>query len=89
MKQLLAHKAASDIGFTTQVERLRTQFKESPQYLSLLEELCQFPLGRFLIENKGIDGYWTDVVVNHPTRGRVKGINSEGEPLTPLEQKSP
>jgi SAM-dependent methyltransferase len=33
--------------------------------LQLLKELNSFPLGQFLLKNKGLDGYWTSFVLFH------------------------
>ena len=32
--------------------------------LALLEQLTQFELGRFLLQNKGLNGYWTDYIIS-------------------------
>jgi ubiquinone/menaquinone biosynthesis C-methylase UbiE len=47
--------------------------------------LAQFPLGRFLMENLGLNGHWTSYVLMHPDRGRISNVNSEGQPFTELE----
>lgn len=54
--------------------------------LELLDELTRFSFGRFLLINKGINGYWTHYMVMHPKTGRVTGINNEGKPFTSLER---
>lgn len=33
---------------------------------ALLQQLSEFDLGRFLLVNRGLNGYWTDVIVNRP-----------------------
>ncbi|MEM7222223.1 MAG: class I SAM-dependent methyltransferase [Pseudomonadota bacterium] len=55
--------------------------------LELIEQLAGFPLGRFLLENRGLNGYWTDRVIEHPDRGRASGRAPDGRPLTPLERQ--
>jgi len=47
--------------------------------LQLLEELQGFELGRFLLVNKGLNGYWTHYVLTHPWHQNEKQ-------LTELEQ---
>ncbi len=37
------------------------------QLINLVDELAEFDLGRFLILNRGIDGYWTEYILNHAT----------------------
>jgi hypothetical protein len=44
--------------------------------LSLLERMSKHSLGQFLILNGGINGFWTDYIVNHE-HGRNKIPNSE------------
>ncbi|WP_108650481.1 class I SAM-dependent methyltransferase [Dongshaea marina] len=87
MGELLSHTFESGAGFDKALAELRGRLDSFPQHRDLLEKLCQFELGRFLVEHRGIDGYWTDVVVNHPERGRVTGVNAQGEPLSLLERQ--
>ncbi|MGD1808428.1 class I SAM-dependent methyltransferase [Dapis sp. BLCC M126] len=54
--------------------------------LELLNELASFPLGQFLLQNRGVNGYWTDYVMEHQYRGRITGIDAEGRILTELEK---
>lgn len=44
--------------------------------MDLLDQLCEFEFGRFLLINKGLNGYWTSYAILH-------GIKKEN--LTPLE----
>ncbi|ASQ47362.1 SAM-dependent methyltransferase [Legionella clemsonensis] len=55
------------------------------QYLDLLHQLQQFDFGRFLIQNQGINGYWTHYITTHPFHGRKTGKNNREEPFSPLE----
>ena len=50
----------------------------SNELLELADELKNFDLGRFLIINRGLDGYWTDYVLNY-SRNNITN-------LTKLEQ---
>ncbi|NEQ35646.1 MAG: hypothetical protein F6K40_04770 [Okeania sp. SIO3I5] len=54
--------------------------------LELLNELVGFPLGQFLLQNRGLNGYWTDYVIEHQYQGKVTGIDREGRSLTELEK---
>jgi len=54
--------------------------------LELVNELAHFPLGKFLLQNRGLNGYWTDYVVEHQYQGRVTGIDAESRSLTKLEK---
>lgn len=53
--------------------------------LEILEQLISFEFGRFLLQNRGVNGYWTDYFLMHPRGGRVDGKNSEGNVFTELE----
>lgn len=54
--------------------------------LNVLNELSTFPLGCFLIQNRGLNGYWTDVLLMHPEERRESGLNIEGQPMGDLEK---
>ncbi len=47
--------------------------------------LTEFELGRFLLSNLGLNGYWTSYVLLHPDKGRHTRLSSDGTPLTDLE----
>jgi ubiquinone/menaquinone biosynthesis C-methylase UbiE len=34
--------------------------------LELVDELCQFPFGRYILERKGANGFWTDYLISPP-----------------------
>jgi SAM-dependent methyltransferase len=53
--------------------------------LDILEQLQAFDFGRFLIQNEGINGYWTHYMLTYPRLGRKTGRNNCGELLTELE----
>lgn len=52
---------------------------------AVIEAFRQFELGRFLLENLGLNGYWTSYILLHPDQGRLSGQSSDGSPLTELE----
>lgn len=39
-----------------------------------------------MIQNGGINGYWTHYILMHPTHGRVTGKNNRGEIFSNLEK---
>ncbi len=55
--------------------------------LALLAELTTFELGRFLLQNRGLNGYWTHYILTHPEQGRKTGLNQNGKPLALLEKQ--
>ncbi|MGD1714766.1 class I SAM-dependent methyltransferase [Dapis sp. BLCC M172] len=52
--------------------------------LELLNELADFPLGQFLLQNRGLNGYWIDYMMEH--QYRVGGINAQDCTLKELEK---
>lgn len=55
------------------------------QQLDIISKLSEFPLGRFILEYRGADGYWTDYMISHPRKGKISGLNSEGKPFNFVE----
>ena len=53
--------------------------------LAILEALSEFDFGRFLIQNRGINGYWTHYMLTHPQQGRKTGLNNRNQPFSELE----
>lgn len=69
----LTHKTPTLIEFSDKTKQLCDQIRtrletqenlkfDLPKTLSLLDELSQCYLGRFLLHNKGLNGYWTSYV---------------------------
>ena len=61
---------------------------ESAARLEIAEQraaLKKFELGRFLLDNLGLNGHWTSYVLMHPDRGRQSKVSSDGTPITELE----
>ena len=56
-----------------------------PEVARLRGALAEFELGRFLLENLGLNGRWTSYVLLHPDRGAHTGLSSDGTPLTELQ----
>lgn len=54
--------------------------------LEILEQLSQFEFGRFLILNRGINGYWTHYMLTHPWIRRETPINHSMKKLASTEQ---
>ncbi|MEX3011695.1 class I SAM-dependent methyltransferase [Hoeflea sp. TYP-13] len=55
------------------------------EQLDILNQLAEFPFGRFLLQNQGWNGFWTDFVMEHPAHGRKSGTAPDGRVLTDLE----
>lgn len=91
--QSLSHGQASD-AFEEDLARVRARIVgrgdladvTAAEQLAILDQLTTGSLGRFMLQNRGWDGLWTDFVVEYPERGRVLGAAPDGRPLTDLER---
>src|SRR3990167_4682185 len=91
-QRLISHRIspeALDITLQKISERIKRQGDQPhfavSQQLELLNQLSQFDFGRYLLQNQGINGYWTHYMLTHPWFGRKTGKNNRGESLTALE----
>jgi len=64
-----------------------SEFFTVERMTDLLDQMTQFELGRFMIQNQGLDGYWSDYIISHPKSRRASGLDKEGKPLHELEKK--
>lgn len=82
-----------EIPLQEAIERIRDKIKmrgdlsyiSVKEQLELVQQLSEFGLGKFLLQHGGLNGFWINYVVNHPTKGRLTGLNSENQPFSPLE----
>ena len=59
---------------------------ETPSDVARLRaELSEFELGRYLLNNLGLNGQWTSYVLLYPERGSQTRLSSDGSPLSDLE----
>lgn len=54
--------------------------------LELIDQLSQFNFGKFLLQNKGLNGYWTHYVLTHPWFGRKTRVNDQDQPFNEVEE---
>ena len=92
-QNLLSHTVSTtniDIATHEITSRIKQQGDKSyatvQTQLEILEQLSQFEFGRFLILNRGINGYWTHYMLTHPWTQRETPIHYSMEKLTSLEQ---
>lgn len=71
--RLISHShTPSEINELLQLKsEIITSQGDKPDYsvqeqLNILNQLAQFPLGRFLLQNRGIDGFWTHYILTYP-----------------------
>jgi len=51
----------------SRIQQTESLFLPKKKTLSLLHQLTEFPLGRFLLQNKGLNGYWTAYIFRNRT----------------------
>ncbi|MCB1111750.1 MAG: class I SAM-dependent methyltransferase [Chlamydiales bacterium] len=56
------------------------------EQLAIVDQLAAFPLGRFLLQNRGLNGFWTDYILMHPHTGRITGLGADGKSFSKLEE---
>lgn len=68
-KNLITHK---ETAFSVDILKYKESLKlkknlclSLQKEISLLEQLAQFELGRFLLVNKGLNGYWISYIIIH------------------------
>ncbi|MCL2933346.1 MAG: hypothetical protein MGG11_14170 [Trichodesmium sp. MAG_R03] len=92
-QRILSHENLNETIETT-IERVKQRIIETgykpyvtvARQLELVDELADFPLGKFILQNRGLNGYWTDYVMKYQYQGRVTGIDTEGRSLTKLQK---
>ena len=92
-EKLLSHNSKNEDIHQT-VARLKTRIRQTQGLSSsteeeqedLIDQLSQFPLGRFWLQNRGTDGFWTDYMIQHQYEGRLTGRDPDGRTLTPFEK---
>ena len=72
-------------------ENIKNRLKLSPPSIGydkgveLLNQLSGFELGKFLLKNGGLNGYWISYVCMHPYKGRITNRNQSGQLMSDLE----
>ena len=54
--------------------------------IGILDQLCESDFGKFLLKNKGLNGFWTQYVILHPYKGRITNRNQVGKPISEMEK---
>ncbi|RKZ93724.1 MAG: class I SAM-dependent methyltransferase [Candidatus Parabeggiatoa sp. nov. 1] len=77
------------------IERIKAKIQKAgdkphvtvERQLQIVDELAGFPFGCFLLQNRGLDGYWADYMVYYyPSKGRMTGLDPQGRPFTEFEK---
>jgi SAM-dependent methyltransferase len=90
----LSHSNDNDIDKSVCIENYKRRIldvgdKEHvtvDEQLQLIDKLGEFPLGEFILQNRGTNGYWTDYMIEHQYRNRFNGTDADGRQLTQLEK---
>lgn len=78
--------SASILSITARIKETGDKpYASVEQQLALLDQLTRFDFGCYLIQNQGINGYWTHYMLTHPWYGRKTGKSHCGTPLSELE----
>jgi len=87
VEKAISHKTPSIVPYSDETQKIVNNTKERlkktenlflsfEETINLLDQLTQFELGRFLLHNRGLNGYWTSYIFQ----------NAKGQtPKTPLE----
>jgi len=71
---LISHGTDSNDGYEELLQGIKSRLRQAgdlpgatvDQQISLLDDLSSFELGRFLLENRGLNAYWTHRLVTYP-----------------------
>nr|MBP9722637.1 class I SAM-dependent methyltransferase [Gammaproteobacteria bacterium] len=81
--KLITHNNSISFELQTYINNLKNNLQKSeklsfeiPKMLELLKQLSEFELGRFLLINKGLNGFWISSIINN---------KAPAESLHPLE----
>src|SRR3990167_2354676 len=82
MSQLLSHEISPQ-QFDARYEKTKERIIQTgdlsyvtvEKQLSLLGQLGQFDFGRFLLQNQGLNGYWTHYALMHPRKKQEKSFS--------------
>lgn len=59
---------------------------EKDQYIFLLQEFSKFNLGKFLLQNRGLNGFWADYLINYPEIYKKTNKDPFGVEITKFEK---
>lgn len=93
--KIITHFDDQDTDFVSAIKRRKDELEAQGdlpymtvlQTHALLDELASFNFGKFLLTNKGANGFWTRYVMSFPGSERQKlNLDDEGKPLSKLEE---
>lgn len=66
-------------GNNTIIENLNLNNSKIVEYL---EQFKKFELGKFLINNLGLNRFWTSYILLYPDKGKISGKSSDGTKIS-------
>eukprot|EP00808_Paulinella_micropora_P008805 g33422.t1 len=91
----LSHQGQSDaMGWQEAAQAARARIKQRgdlphasvAEQLDILEGLTGFDIGRFMLVNRGWNGFYTHYALTHPWQRRKSGVGLDGKPLSKWER---
>lgn len=93
METLITHEHSTPpLDLTIQSIKERLQSTQLPPNVSreetenIIDELSHFAFGRYLLQNRGINGEWTQYMVLYPELWKDQPNDLKGDPQTPFER---
>lgn len=83
--RLISHSPRADEAFEVLLETHRMRIQDLgdlpgatiAQQLDLLEQLAEFELGQFLLQNRGLNAYWTHHLVTYPAHAKPLNFSND------------
>lgn len=93
-KQRILSHGHKDEAIEKTVERIKARITKTgdkphvtvERQLQIIEEMAGCSYGQFLLQNRGLDGYWADYMMTHPRTGRITGTDPQGRRFTNIEK---
>lgn len=63
----------------------RLNCDQEQHYLNIIEKFSKFNLGRFILKNRGLNGFWADYLINYPKIYKPLNQDPLGEPIGEFE----
>ncbi len=58
------------------IVRGELEYASIEEQLAFVDQLCEFPFGRYVVEHKGANGAWTDYLICYPERKNAPAIQN-------------
>lgn len=90
---LISHNASPE-SLSTVIDKISKRIRDTgdtpdatvEEQLDILVKLSEFDFGKYLLQNQGINGYWTHYMLTYPWLKDGAGKNQNGKPLSDIER---